>query len=198
MQRPQNSCRIDYLPATNCIPLSVLFAVIMAASTLNSVAPHMVTFSRAATAAGELFELIDRESSIDPFDDSGDIPLTTMGSIELDGVVFSYPTRPSIRVLDGYSLSVPAGKVTALVVSIQVSSFVCYILSNIHREPAAPAKAQSLDFLNDGITRAPARSDLMARRSKTSISSGSAPTCVLCNRNLSCSTVPCLRTYPMA
>ncbi|KAM5353508.1 hypothetical protein ACJ41O_000158 [Fusarium nematophilum] len=102
-------------PFTWTQPQNVLFAVIMAASTLNYVAPHMVTFSRAATAAGELFELIDRESSINPFEDSGDTPLTTTGFIELDGVIFSYPTRPGIRVLDGYSLSVPAGKVTALV-----------------------------------------------------------------------------------
>ncbi|EWY85993.1 hypothetical protein FOYG_10657 [Fusarium oxysporum NRRL 32931] len=94
---------------------TVLFSVILAASTLNSIAPHMVTFSRAATAAGELFQLIDRESRINPFDDSGDKPTTTQGSLELKDVVFSYPSRPDTRVLNGYSLSIPAGKVTALV-----------------------------------------------------------------------------------
>ncbi|PCD31348.1 hypothetical protein AU210_011003 [Fusarium oxysporum f. sp. radicis-cucumerinum] len=94
---------------------TVLFSVILAASTLNSIAPHMVTFSRAATAAGELFQLIDRESRINPFDDSGDKPTTTQGSLELKDIVFSYPSRPDTRVLSGYSLSIPAGKVTALV-----------------------------------------------------------------------------------
>ncbi|EGU86063.1 hypothetical protein FOXB_03420 [Fusarium oxysporum f. sp. conglutinans Fo5176] len=94
---------------------TVLFSVILAASTLNSIAPHMVTFSRAATAAGELFQLIDRESRINPFDDSGDKPTTTQGSSELKDIVFSYPSRPDTRVLNGYSLSIPAGKVTALV-----------------------------------------------------------------------------------
>lgn len=77
----------------------------------------MVTFGRAATAAGELFELIDRQSRINPFDDSGDKPTTTTGSLELRDIVFSYPSCPDTRVLNGYSLSVPAGKVTALVVS---------------------------------------------------------------------------------
>jgi ATP-binding cassette subfamily B (MDR/TAP) protein 1 len=77
----------------------------------------MVTFSRAATAAGELFQLIDRESRINPFDDSGDKPTTTQGSLDLKDIVFSYPSRPDTRVLNGYSLSIPAGKVTALVVS---------------------------------------------------------------------------------
>lgn len=83
---------------------------------INSVAPHMVTFSRAASAAAELFVLIDRPSDINPFDDSGDKPLHTTGEITLNGINFSYPTRPNTRVLNDFSLSVPAGKVTALVV----------------------------------------------------------------------------------
>ncbi|KAH7143791.1 multidrug/pheromone exporter [Dactylonectria macrodidyma] len=94
---------------------TVLFSVIIAASTLNSIVPHMVTFSRAATAAAELFVLIDRVSEINPFDDSGEKPTDTAGEIELEGVTFSYPTRPDVRVLEEFSLRIPAGKVTALV-----------------------------------------------------------------------------------
>ncbi|CAG9989103.1 unnamed protein product [Clonostachys byssicola] len=94
---------------------TVLFAVIMAAAVINSLAPHLVTFGRAGTAAGELFELIDRSSSINPFDHSGKVPQNTQGIIELRNLTFSYPTRPDIRVLDNFSLDVPAGKVTALV-----------------------------------------------------------------------------------
>jgi ATP-binding cassette subfamily B (MDR/TAP) protein 1 len=96
---------------------TVLFAVIMAAAVINSLAPHLVTFGRAGTAAGELFELIGRPSSINPFDQSGQIPQNTQGFIELRNLTFSYPTRPNICVLDDFSLDVPAGKVTALVVS---------------------------------------------------------------------------------
>lgn len=84
---------------------------------LNSVAPHMVTFSRAATAASELFSLIDRASEIDPFDKTGQQPKSISGTIEIKGLSFSYPTRPDSKVLHDYSLQVPAGKVTALVVS---------------------------------------------------------------------------------
>ncbi|SPO04683.1 probable ABC multidrug transporter [Cephalotrichum gorgonifer] len=93
----------------------VLFSVIMAASTIMQVAPHMVTFSRAATAASELFVLIDRQSKINPFDKSGDRPDETAGIIDLHGVDFSYPTRPDVAVLKNFSLNIPAGKVTALV-----------------------------------------------------------------------------------
>ena len=97
---------------------SVLFSVIIAASTINSIAPHMVVFSRAATAASELFVLIDSESSINSFDTTGKKPATVDGHIELQGISFSYPTRPDTRVLEDFSLYVPAGKVTALVVSV--------------------------------------------------------------------------------
>ncbi|KAL5336638.1 P-loop containing nucleoside triphosphate hydrolase protein [Aspergillus crustosus] len=93
----------------------VLFSVIMAATTIMQIAPHMVAFTRAATAATELFTLIDRQSEINPFDESGDKPEETIGFINLSGVNFSYPTRPDVTVLDDYTLNVPAGKVTALV-----------------------------------------------------------------------------------
>ncbi|QKX55415.1 uncharacterized protein TRUGW13939_02508 [Talaromyces rugulosus] len=94
---------------------SVLFSVIMAANTIMQIAPHMVTFSRAATAASELFTLIDRKSEIDPFDESGEKPEGTAGVINMHGIDFSYPTRPDATVLEGFSLRIPAGKVTALV-----------------------------------------------------------------------------------
>lgn len=100
---------------------SVLFSVVIASSSINGIAPHIATFSSAATAASELFTLIDRKSSIDPFDDSGHTPASVSGVIDIQGVNFSYPTRPDTQVLDGFSLNVPAGKVTALVVSPSTS-----------------------------------------------------------------------------
>ncbi|KAJ0161143.1 Leptomycin B resistance protein pmd1 [Colletotrichum tanaceti] len=94
---------------------TVLFSVIIASTTVTSIAPHMVAFSRAATAASELFTLIDRESSINPFSESGLEPREVVGVIDVRGVSFSYPTRPDVKVLENFSLKVPAGKVTALV-----------------------------------------------------------------------------------
>ncbi|WYZ33785.1 hypothetical protein EsH8_I_000061 [Colletotrichum jinshuiense] len=94
---------------------TVLFSVIIAASTVMAIAPQMVTFGRSATAAAELFTLIDRKSEIDPFDLSGERPDKLVGEVQLQNVSFSYPTRPDVTVLDNFSLRVPAGKVTALV-----------------------------------------------------------------------------------
>ena len=92
------------------------------------VTPNMVTFSRAATAASELFALIDRESQINPFDESGDKPDETAGIINLQGINFSYPTRPDVTVLEDFTLNIPAGKVTALVVSSLKSCLLSKIL----------------------------------------------------------------------
>lgn len=61
--------------------------------------------------------MIDRQSEIDPFDTVGEEPAATAGNIEIRGVTFSYPTRPGIPVLQDFNLDVPAGKVTAIVVS---------------------------------------------------------------------------------
>jgi ATP-binding cassette subfamily B (MDR/TAP) protein 1 len=82
-----------------------------------SLAPHTVAFGRAATASVELFKLIDRESEINAFDDSGVKPEQITGTITMEDVSFCYPTRPEVTVLDKFCLTVPAGKVTALVVS---------------------------------------------------------------------------------
>ncbi|KAH7148249.1 P-loop containing nucleoside triphosphate hydrolase protein [Dactylonectria macrodidyma] len=97
------------------VVFTVLFSVIVAASTIMAIAPHMVAFGRAASAASEMFSLIDRTSAINPFDDAGEKLDKTDGVIHLSSVDFSYPTRPDVRVLEDFTLHIPAGKVTALV-----------------------------------------------------------------------------------
>lgn len=90
-------------------------SVIVAASSLTSIAPYLIDFTRAASSALELFRLIDRTSEIDPFDGSGEQPTQVTGNVDFSHVSFSYPTRPGVTVLDSFSLHIPAGKVTALV-----------------------------------------------------------------------------------
>lgn len=90
-------------------------SVIVAASSLTSIAPYLIDFTRAASSALELFRLIDRTSEIDPFDETGEQPTQVTGDVDFSHVSFSYPTRPGVTVLDNFSLHIPAGKVTALV-----------------------------------------------------------------------------------
>lgn len=75
-----------------------------------------------------MFALIDRQSTIDPFNESGEQPSEVIGNIELNNVDFAYPSRPGVKVLDNFSLSVPAGKVTALVVCSPLAVRISHLL----------------------------------------------------------------------
>ncbi|EFZ04389.1 ABC transporter [Metarhizium robertsii] len=94
---------------------TVLLSVVIAAVSLTSLAPYFIEFTRAASGAAQLFTLIDRQSAIDPFDESGEKPSDVVGHIELENATFSYPSRPGTNVLDAFTLDIPSGKVTALV-----------------------------------------------------------------------------------
>ncbi|KAL2158091.1 hypothetical protein VTH06DRAFT_4659 [Thermothelomyces fergusii] len=94
---------------------TVLLSVSIGSINITMLAPYSIEFTRAATSAAALFKLIDRQSAINPFDDSGEKPSEVTGLVELEDVTFAYPTRPGVTVLDNFSLRVPAGKVTALV-----------------------------------------------------------------------------------
>jgi ATP-binding cassette subfamily B (MDR/TAP) protein 1 len=93
----------------------VIFAVIVASSSLTAVAPQTVQISKASGAAAELFQTIDRRSSIDAMDDGGDSIEDLEGSIELRNVNFAYPTRSNVPVFNNFSLTIPANETTALV-----------------------------------------------------------------------------------
>ncbi|KAK3950540.1 P-loop containing nucleoside triphosphate hydrolase protein, partial [Pseudoneurospora amorphoporcata] len=95
--------------------VTVIFAVLLAAQALTQIAPQSVVISKAAAAAHQLFQVIDRESQVDSLSEEGIKPAECRGDIELDDVVFAYPSRPNIRVLQNFSLTIPANKTTAIV-----------------------------------------------------------------------------------
>ncbi|ODH50009.1 hypothetical protein GX48_03813 [Paracoccidioides brasiliensis] len=95
--------------------VTVLFAIIISATGLTQMAPHVIAFSKGASAASELFRTIDRDSKIDPLSEDGLRPNELNGNIELKDVHFFYPSRPAYPVLCGLDLRIPAGKTTALV-----------------------------------------------------------------------------------
>lgn len=97
------------------IASSVIFALIVAATAMTTVIIQLFNITKAATAADELFQTIDRKSSIDPMSSSGLVPEYCNGNIELQDVKFTYPSRPDSQVLNSLSLSIPARKTTALV-----------------------------------------------------------------------------------
>lgn len=80
---------------------------------IGRLAAPIMAMTKAATAATELFTTIDAPLS----DTSGlrEPEITADADITFDNVVFSYPSRPNVQVLDKLNLRLSAGKVTAIV-----------------------------------------------------------------------------------
>ncbi|KAL1615713.1 hypothetical protein SLS54_008843 [Diplodia seriata] len=95
--------------------ITVLFSVVIAATSLTQISPYFQAFANATSAASALFKTIDRRSLINPLEAGGEQPSTVHGEIELTDVNFSYPTRPNVPVLNDFTLRFPARKTTALV-----------------------------------------------------------------------------------
>jgi ATP-binding cassette, subfamily B (MDR/TAP), member 1 len=101
------------------VPLSkvliIMMAIMIGAFNLGNVAPNMQAFTTAVAAAGKIFNTIDRNSPLDPSDDKGEKLEAIEGVIRLEGIKHIYPSRPEVVVMSDVSLTIPAGKTTALV-----------------------------------------------------------------------------------
>jgi ATP-binding cassette subfamily B (MDR/TAP) protein 1 len=94
---------------------TVVLSVTLGATSIMTILPTFSTITNASSAASELFEVLDKPSKLDPLDQGGIQPESCAGSIEMRGVSFAYPSRPTATVLDGMNLVLPVGKTTALV-----------------------------------------------------------------------------------
>lgn len=94
---------------------TVILAVIVAATAMSTIAPQIIALGKGASAAAELFKVIDRPSEIDSLSEKGHVPDHCEGRVEIEGIDFAYPTRADVSVLKNFSLSVPANSTTALV-----------------------------------------------------------------------------------
>lgn len=95
--------------------LTVMLAVMIGAFNLGNIAPNMQAFTTALGAAAKIFNTIDRVSPLDPSTDEGAKMESLVGAIRLENVKHIYPSRPEVVVMEDVSLTIPAGKTTALV-----------------------------------------------------------------------------------
>ena len=95
--------------------LIVMMSVMIGAFNLGNVAPNIQAFTTALGAAAKIFGTIDRQSPIDPSSDEGIKTEKVVGTIRLERIKHVYPSRPEVVVMDDVSLTIPAGKTTALV-----------------------------------------------------------------------------------
>ncbi|KAL9262750.1 ABC transporter B family member 11-like protein [Drosera capensis] len=93
----------------------VFFALTMAAIGISQSSSFTPDSGKAKIAAASIFGIVDRESIIDPSDESGITLDDVKGEIELRHVSFKYPTRSDIEIFRDLSLTIRAGKTVALV-----------------------------------------------------------------------------------
>ncbi|KAG9254831.1 ABC transporter transmembrane region-domain-containing protein [Emericellopsis atlantica] len=64
---------LNRFPKLTLLPLRVILAIVLVATSLTQIAPQVITITKAATAADELFRIIDTSSAIDRVDSSDDV-----------------------------------------------------------------------------------------------------------------------------
>ncbi|KAL9843258.1 ABC transporter B family member 1 [Arabidopsis thaliana] len=97
------------------LAIATMFAVMIGGLALGQSAPSMAAFAKAKVAAAKIFRIIDHKPTIERNSESGVELDSVTGLVELKNVDFSYPSRPDVKILNNFCLSVPAGKTIALV-----------------------------------------------------------------------------------
>jgi ATP-binding cassette subfamily B (MDR/TAP) protein 1 len=93
--------------------VACLMSVMLIVVALERIATPIMAINKAIVAAASFFTVIDAPQP--KFGDLKDPDVTATQDIVLKNVVFAYPSRPHVQVLDGLDLTIEAGKVTAIV-----------------------------------------------------------------------------------
>ncbi|XP_040500235.1 phosphatidylcholine translocator ABCB4 isoform X3 [Ursus maritimus] len=93
----------------------VFSAIVFGAVALGHASSFAPDYAKAKLSAAHLFMLLERQPLIDSYSEEGLRPDKFEGNVTFNEVVFNYPTRPDIPVLQGLSLEVKKGQTLALV-----------------------------------------------------------------------------------
>jgi ATP-binding cassette subfamily B (MDR/TAP) protein 1 len=72
---------------------------------LSNLIPNIQSFAQASGSGAYVFQIIDRQSKIDIFNDSGDVLTKFTGDIEFRNVHFTYPSRQDAPVNNSFRFS---------------------------------------------------------------------------------------------
>lgn len=92
---------------------SVLMSVLISVMSLGSVITPLNAATKSAAAAAEFFAIIDKPTL--SWDGLSDPDVLIPDDIKFENVTFAYPTRPHVKVLDGFNAVFEKGKLTAIV-----------------------------------------------------------------------------------
>ncbi|ORY03080.1 ABC transporter protein [Basidiobolus meristosporus CBS 931.73] len=121
--------------------LNVIISLMLGAMSLGTASPYMSSISSAQGAAAKVYEIIERQSRIDPSADEGrridysNPAKSLQGYIEFQDVSFTYPCRPDVPILKNFSLQVKPGQTVALVGSSGSGKSTCVQLLERFYDP---------------------------------------------------------------
>ncbi|EHA97327.1 Multidrug resistance protein 3, partial [Heterocephalus glaber] len=93
----------------------VFSAIVLGAVVLGHASSFAPDYAKAKLSAAHLFQLFERQPLVDSYSRQGLWPDKFEGNVTFNEVVFNYPTRPTVPVLQGLSLEVKRGQTLALV-----------------------------------------------------------------------------------
>ncbi|XP_021098295.1 multidrug resistance protein 1 [Heterocephalus glaber] len=93
----------------------VFSAVVFGAMAVGQVSSFAPDYAKAKLSAAHIIRIIEKVPAIDSYSTEGLKPNMLEGNVTFSDVVFKYPTRPDIPVLQGLSLQVKKGQTLALV-----------------------------------------------------------------------------------
>uniref|UniRef100_A0A2K5CI72 Phosphatidylcholine translocator ABCB4 n=1 Tax=Aotus nancymaae TaxID=37293 RepID=A0A2K5CI72_AOTNA len=93
----------------------VFSAIVLGAVALGHASSFAPDYAKAKLSAAHLFMLFERQPLIDSYSEEGLKPDKFEGNVTFSEVMFNYPTRPNVPVLQGLSLEVKKGQTLALV-----------------------------------------------------------------------------------
>ncbi|KAK7834842.1 hypothetical protein U0070_022813, partial [Myodes glareolus] len=95
--------------------LLVFSAIVFGAMAVGQVSSFAPDYAKAKVSASHIIMIIEKVPEIDSYSTEGLKPSTLEGNVQFSDVMFNYPTRPDIPVLQGLSLEVKKGQTLALV-----------------------------------------------------------------------------------
>jgi ATP-binding cassette subfamily B (MDR/TAP) protein 1 len=99
------------------IHLQVFFALILASIGVSQTSAMASDSTKAKVSALSIFALLDRKSEIDSSSNEGLTLDEVKGNIDFRHVSLKYPTRPDIQIFSDFTLHIPSGKVSLLLIT---------------------------------------------------------------------------------